>query len=160
MPLKPLPEPRTRETLSAGWKQRNFIKTSQEVAGCIRPLRSGEFFCGFFYCITRVFASGLQCLSLVVSDLTACVAAASGVSTRALCTVLLTQNQYDFCYVTVSSASVKIADPLAETLCVSSAGDRHRRKGSQNYDPNLREENRALEIIDFQESIAPTIGDS
>ena len=58
----------------------------------------------------------------------------------------LAQNQYDFCYITVSLASVKMTDLLAETLCVSSVGGSHCRKGSQNHYPNLRDENRALEI--------------
>lgn len=61
----------------------------------------------------------------------------------------LTQNQCDFCYSTVSLASVKITDLLAETFYVSSVGDSHCQKGSQNYYPNLREENRAVEITEI-----------
>lgn len=74
----------------------------------------------------------------------------------------LTRNRYDFCYVTVRLTSVKITDLQVETLCVSSVQDSHCRKGNyQNYYPNLREENRALEITgDFQESVVPTIGAS
>lgn len=35
VPLKTSLHPQTRGRLSAAWKQHNFIKTSQEVAGCI-----------------------------------------------------------------------------------------------------------------------------
>lgn len=45
----------------------------------------------------------------------------------------LTQDQYDFYYITVNLASVKVTDLLSGTLYVFSVGDSLCRKGSQNY---------------------------
>lgn len=45
----------------------------------------------------------------------------------------LTQDQYDFCYVTVNLASAKVTNLLPGTLYVFTVGGSLWRKGSQNY---------------------------
>lgn len=61
-PLKTSLHPRTRGKLSAVWKQHNFIKTSQDVAGCIIGesglLCSFDFFLWLFFVVLHSFPLG------------------------------------------------------------------------------------------------------